>query len=134
MVPQRAYALVALVIGIGIEVGLGLPRPPVDVPGAEAAEQTTWRCVIPHVDDFYVGAHNLSAGKVVTNFSSFKRHGSKIADNVPIELAPRQTEGIGFYDTAKTIGLVEVRGPSPILVAGYSRGNHSPLACFKKAG
>ncbi len=135
MVPQRAYTLVALVIAIGI--GIGLLWPAVDAPGAEAADRVTWRCLAPLAQRYYIQVHNSSTSTVVARFSFFASNGTKPSGApLEIELGSRQTSGIDTNGPEPN-GLnafAEVRGPSSIVVAGYVSSSDAQIACYKKAG
>ena len=132
MGPPRAYALIALVIGlaVGLGLGLGLPRPAVD--GAEAAttRRVTWRCLAQQTSNMYLVIHNASNGSVVANVTTYRQAGGPPDLTWPVDVHRRQTASLGPGNAA----AVEVRGPSSLWVAAYNANNDGLLACYKKGG
>ena len=133
MGPPRAYALIALVIGlaVGLGLGLGLPRPAVD--GAEAAttSRVTWRCLAQATPNMYLVIHNASDGSVVATVYAYRQAGGPPDLEWPIDVHKRQTASLGPGGNAVA---VEVRGPSSLWVAAYNANNDGLLACYKKGG
>ena len=132
MGPPRAYALIALVIGlaVGLGLGLGLPRPAVD--GAEAAttSRVTWRCLAQATSNMYLVIHNASDGSVVATVYTYRQAGGPPDLTWPIDVHKRQTASLGPGNAA----AVEVRGPSSLVVGAYNANNDGLLACYKKGG
>ena len=135
MGPPRAYALVALVIGLAVGLGLGLglelPRPAVD--GAEAAttSRVTWRCLAEATSGMYLMIHNASDGTVTATVTTYRQSGGPPDLVWPIDVHKRQTNSLGPGGNA---AAVEVRGPSSLWVAAYNANNDGLLACYKKGG
>ena len=134
----RMRTLVALVIAIGIAIGIGvgagIPRLATEAPEAAAAKRVTWRCLAQlsgHAD--YVHVHNASTAPIEGTLTRLSFSGvPQGGDPFSFELLARESLALNLNGAA----VAEVRGPSAIVVAGYTSGTEvdSQIACAKRSG